>query len=72
MNDRPTFLNRILAARHLELALAGGVLAIVPIGAILHGTEHFASALIVGAFALAYIAPAVGSVLSAVSTTIRK
>ena len=66
MNDRPTSLKRVLTATRLELALAGGVLAIVPIGAIAYGTEHLAPVLIVGVIALAYIALAVGSTLRAV------
>ena len=66
MNDRPTSLKRVLTATRLELALAGGVLAIVPIGAIAYGTEHLAPVLIVGAIALTYIALAVSSTLSAV------
>jgi hypothetical protein len=67
MNDRPALFERSLAER-LELALAGAMLAIVPLGAITRGTEHYAPALIVVGIALAYIALAVGSALSAVHT----
>ena len=72
MNGRPTFFKRILADRRLELALAGGMLAIVLLGAIAHGTHHYAPALIVGGFALVYIALAVNSALRAVSATTRE
>ena len=71
MNDRPALFKRSLAQR-LELALAGGMLAIVPLGAIARGTEHYAPALIVVGIALAYIALAVGSALNAVHATPRE
>jgi len=71
MNDRPTLFDRSLAER-LELALAGSMLAIVPLGAIARGTEQYAPAIIVVGIALAYIAVAVGSALNAVHTTPRE
>ena len=61
MRERLIFFKRILADRRFDLALAGVVLAIIPLGAIARGTEHYIPAFIVAILGLAYLALAVAS-----------